>query len=79
MTCKKKQGDFNFALQSRESDFSRHRARISPTLPSLVSPAIVISFVESDWTRTCNRGFDPVSTDHFMGGDFSTVFTKIVL
>ena len=39
VTCKKKQGDFNFALSSRESNFSRYRAVISPTLPGLVSPA----------------------------------------
>ena len=35
-TCKKKQGDLNFALESREGDFSRYRVRISP---GLVSPA----------------------------------------
>jgi hypothetical protein len=38
VTCKKKQGDFNFALQSRGSDFSQYRARISPTSSGLVSP-----------------------------------------
>jgi hypothetical protein len=38
VTCKKKQGDFNFALQSGESDFSRYGAIISPTLPGLVIP-----------------------------------------
>ena len=38
VTCKKKQDDFNFALYSRESDFSWYRARISPTSHGLVSP-----------------------------------------
>ena len=38
VTCKKKHGDFNFALWSREIDFSRYRARISSILPGLVSP-----------------------------------------
>ena len=38
-TCKKKkQGDFNFALEFREGDFSWYRARISPTSPGVVSP-----------------------------------------
>ena len=38
-TCKKKQGDFNFALESREgATLADIRAKISPTLPGLVSP-----------------------------------------
>jgi hypothetical protein len=36
--CKKKQGDFDFALQSSEGDFSRYRVRISSASPGLVSP-----------------------------------------
>ena len=42
VTCKKKPGDFNFPLESREGDFSWYRATISPTLPGLVSPAYCI-------------------------------------
>jgi hypothetical protein len=41
MIFKKKQGDFNFALES-EGDFSRCRARISTTLSGLVSPVLVL-------------------------------------
>jgi hypothetical protein len=37
-TYKKKQGDFNFALQFREGDFSSYRVRILPTSPGVVSP-----------------------------------------
>jgi hypothetical protein len=42
VTCKKKQGDFNFTLQSRESDFSQYRARISPDLvsPGYLGPGL---------------------------------------
>jgi hypothetical protein len=36
---KKKQGDFNFALESREGDFSQYRMKILPTSPGLVSHA----------------------------------------
>jgi hypothetical protein len=42
ITCKKKQGDFNFALQSREGDFRRYRESISSTSSGLVSSAIVV-------------------------------------
>lgn len=52
LTCKKKQGDFNFALESREGDFSWYRARISPTSPGLVSPEISIvcrDFPVNNW------------------------------
>ena len=42
-TCKKKQGDVNFALESREGDFSWYRARTLPTSPGLVSPASMIT------------------------------------
>ena len=44
VTCKKKQGDFNFGLSSGESDFSRYRVRISPTSPGLVSPEIPLNW-----------------------------------
>jgi hypothetical protein len=42
VTCKKKHGDFNFTLQSRESDFSQYRARISPDLvsPGYLGPGL---------------------------------------
>ena len=49
MTCKKKQGNFNFALQSREGDFSRYRAKISPTSPGLVSPALISEFLDNNF------------------------------
>jgi len=41
VTCKKKQGDFNFALES-EGDFSQYMARISSTSPGFVSPEVII-------------------------------------
>jgi len=37
---KKKQGDFNFALGSREGNFSCKKARIVPTSPGLVNSAV---------------------------------------
>ena len=41
-TCRKKQGDINFAFESTEGDFSRYRMRILPTSSGLVSPEIHI-------------------------------------
>jgi len=54
MTYKKKQGDFNFALELRESDFSRYRVRILPTLPGLVSPvrSLLIVILQSFMVAT---------------------------
>jgi hypothetical protein len=37
---------YNFALESREGDFSWYRARISPTSPGLVSPALLFIVVD---------------------------------